>query len=149
MKHFVFVLMLLTNLAVQSQTDIYRRYADRDDLERVACLTNYRLDDGTRVDITLLRAHDSAGMQALMRELKLPQVVENRSGSVILTLRDNTNPAVPAPRQSNGKVNLRHSCLVGFSLSENTIFIYHNIRTERRYRSILTHVIARAQRQRD
>ena len=145
MKQFVLVLMIFIGFAVQAQTDIYQRYADRDDLERVACLTNHRLDDGTRVDVTLLRARDSIGMQALMRELNLPQVKEHRTGSVILTLRDNTNPADPAPRQSNGKVNLRRSCLVGLSLSENTIFIYHNVRTERRYRSILAHVLARAQ----
>lgn len=144
MKHIVLVLILLPWLAIQAQTDIYRQYADRGDLERVACITNHRLDDGTRVDITLLRARDSVGMQALMRELNMPQVVERRTGSVILTLRNNTDPAVSAPRHSNGKVNLRRSCLVGLSLSENTIFIYHNVRTERRYRSILAHVLARA-----
>ncbi len=149
MKYLFLYIMLMVGFAFQAQTDIYQRYADRDDLECVACLTNRRLDDGTRVDITLLRARDSVGMQALMRELNMPQVVKRRTGSVILSLRDNANPAISAPRESNGKVKLRHSCLVGFSLSENTIFIYHNIRTERRYRSILTHVIARAQRQRD
>lgn len=145
MKHFVLVLMILTGFAVQAQTYIYRQYADHDDLKRVACLTNHRLDDGTRVDITLLRARDSVGMQVLMRELNMPQVKERRTGPVILTLRDNNNPAAPAPRQSNGKVNLRRSCLVGFSHSENTIFIYHNVRTEHRYRSIIAHVLSRAQ----
>lgn len=144
MKHLVLVLLFLTGFAVQAQTDIYRRYADRGDLERVACLTNRRLDDGTRVDITLLRARDSACMQALMRELNMPHVVEHRAGSVILTLRSNTDPAVPAPRHGDGKVNLRRSCLVGLSIAENTIFIYHNVRTERRYRAILAHVLARA-----
>ena len=144
MKHLVLVLLLLTGFAVQAQTNIYCRYADRDDLERVACLTNHRLGDGTRVDITLLRARDSVGMQALMRELNIPQAKGHRTGSVFLTLRDNFNPVAPAPRKSNGKVNLRHSCLVGFSLAEHTIFIYHNVRTERRYRSILAHVLAHA-----
>ncbi len=145
MKHLVLVLMLLTGFSVKAQTDIYQQYADRGDLERVACLTNHCLDDGIRVDITLLCARDSVGMQALMRELNLPQVKERRTGSVILTLRDNNKPAAQAPRQSNGNVNLRRSCLVGLSLSENTIFIYHSVRTERRYRSILAHVLARAQ----
>lgn len=145
MKHIVLVLTLLPWLVVQAQTDIYQRYADRGDLERVACLTNHRLDDGTRVDITLLRAHDSVGMQALMRELNMQQVKEYRTGSVVLALRDNANPAAPAPRCGDGKVNLRRSCLVGFSLSENTIFIYHNVRAERRYRAILAHVLARVQ----
>ncbi len=145
MKHLVLVLMILTGFAVQAQPDIYRRYADRDDLKRVACLTNHRLDDGIRVDITLLHAFDSVSMQALMRELNMPQVKKRCMGSVILTLRDNNNPAGPAPKRGNGNVNLRRSCLVGLSLSENTIFIYHNVRTERRYRSIITHVLARAQ----
>ena len=145
MKHIVLVLTLLPWLVVQAQTDIYQRYADRGDLERVACLTNHRLDDGTRVDITLLRAHDSVGMQTLMCELNMQQAKEYHTGSVILALRDNANPAVPAPRRGDGKVNLRRSCLVGFSHSENTIFIYHNIRAERRYRAILAHVLARAQ----
>ena len=77
-------------------------------------------------------------------ELNMPQVVEHRTGSVILALRNNSDPAVSAPRQSNGKVNLRRSCLVGLSISENTIFIYHNVRTEHRYRSILAYVLARA-----
>jgi len=145
MKHLVLVLMVLAGFAVQAQTDIYRRYADRDDLKRLACLTNHRLDDGTRVDITLLRALDSVSMQALMRELNMPQVKNRCMGSVILTLRDNTNPAASAPKRRDGKVNLSRSCLVGLSLSENTIFIYHNVCTERRYRSIIAHVLARAQ----
>ena len=144
MKHIVLVLILLPWLAIQAQTDIYRQYADRGDLERVACITNHRLDDGTRVDITLIRARDSVGMQALMQELNMQQAKEYRTGSVILTLRDNANPAAPAPRRSDGKVNLRRSCLVGLSFSENTIFIYHNVRAECRYHSILAHVLARA-----
>lgn len=145
MKHVVLVLLFLAGFAVHAQTNIYQQYANRDDLECVACLTNRRLDDGTRVDITLLRARDSVGMQALMRELNMPQVVERRTGSVILTLCNNTDLAVSAPRRSNGKVNLRRSCLVGLSISENTIFIYHNVRTERRYRSILAYVLAHVQ----
>lgn len=149
MKHLALFLMLMAGFALQAQTDIYQRYADRDDLERVACLTNRRLDDGTRVDITLLRARDSVAMRAVMDELKLPQVKERRVGSVVLSLRDNTNPANPAPRRRDGKVNLRRSCLVGYSLSENTVFVYHNVRTERRYQSILAHVLARAQKQRN
>ena len=144
MKYLILYIMLMVGFALRAQTEIYQRYADREDLERVACLTNRRLDDGTRVDITLLRARDSVGMQALMRELNMPQVVEHRAGSVILTLRDNTDPAESAPRENNGKVSLRCSCLVGLSISENTIFIYHNVRTERRYQSILAHVLARA-----
>ena len=148
MKHLVLFIMLMVGFALHAQTDIYKRYSDRDDLKRVACLTNFRLDDGTRVDITLLRAQDSVGMRALMCELNLPLVNENRAGTVILSLRDNTNPAIPAPGQNNGKMKLRHCCLVGFSLSENTIFIYHNICTKRRYRSILAHVLSRVQKQR-
>lgn len=144
MKYLVLYILLFVGFTLQAQTAVYRQYADRDDLKRVACLINRRLDDGTRVDITLIRARDSVGMQSLMRELNIPQVVERRTGSVILTLRNNTDPAVSAPRQSNGKVNLRRSCLVGLSISENTIFIYHNVRSERRYRSILAHVLARA-----
>lgn len=44
MKHVVLVLLFLAGFAVHAQTNIYQQYANRDDLECVACLTNRRLD---------------------------------------------------------------------------------------------------------
>ncbi|MBP5189749.1 MAG: hypothetical protein J6031_02395 [Bacteroidales bacterium] len=47
---------------------VYRRYCDRDDL-KVAFVKDYRIGDSITVDVTTITAKDSAGWEALLRDM--------------------------------------------------------------------------------
>ncbi|MCR4931686.1 MAG: hypothetical protein K5918_04530 [Bacteroidales bacterium] len=71
------ILALLSMLTVLHQrhnevSEIYRHYKDRDDL-RVGFVKDYRIDDSTAVDVTTLTAKDSAGWEALLREMNIKE----------------------------------------------------------------------------
>ena len=55
-------------------SEVYNRYKDRDDL-RVAFVKDYRIDDSTNVDVTTLTAKDSAGWEALLREMNVSDLI--------------------------------------------------------------------------
>ena len=55
-------------------SEVYNRYKDRSDL-RVAFVKEYRIDDSTTVDVTTLTAKDSAGWEALLREMNVSDLI--------------------------------------------------------------------------
>ena len=52
--------------------EVYCRYSNRDDL-KVSFLKDFRIDDSTTVDVTTLTAKDSAGWEALLREMNIKE----------------------------------------------------------------------------
>ena len=54
------------------ESEVYHRYEHRDDL-KVGFVKDYRVDDSTTVDVTTLTAKDSAGWEALLRELNVKE----------------------------------------------------------------------------
>ncbi|MBR6131453.1 MAG: hypothetical protein IKQ20_06305 [Bacteroidales bacterium] len=54
------------------ESEVYPRYEHRDDL-KVGFVKDYRIDDSTTVDVTTLTAKDSAGWEALLREMNKPE----------------------------------------------------------------------------
>ncbi len=52
--------------------EVYRRYCNRDDI-RVEFFKDFRIDDSTAVDVTTLTAKDSAGWEALLREMNIKE----------------------------------------------------------------------------
>ena len=54
------------------ESEVYHRYEHRDDL-KVGFVKDYRVDDSTTVDVTTLTAKDSAGWEALLREMNIPK----------------------------------------------------------------------------
>ena len=64
------VLLFLTTVVVEGQTDLYKRYSARTDI-RVASVTNFTLDTGITADVTLLEAVDDKGWEWLCDEWKV------------------------------------------------------------------------------
>ena len=52
--------------------EVYRRYCNRDDI-RVEFFKDFRIDDSTTVDVITLTAKDSAGWEALLREMNIKE----------------------------------------------------------------------------
>ena len=52
--------------------EVYCRYSNRDDL-KVSFLKDFRINDSTTVDVTTLTAKDSAGWEALLREMNIKE----------------------------------------------------------------------------
>ena len=53
--------------------EVYRRYAQRDDL-KVGFVKDYRINDTITVDVTTITAPDSASWEALLREMNVNEV---------------------------------------------------------------------------
>ena len=51
-------------------SEVYRRYAQRDDL-KVGFVKDYRINDTITVDVTTITAPDSASWEALLREMNV------------------------------------------------------------------------------
>ena len=56
------------------ESEVYHRYEHRDDL-KVGFVKDYRVDDSTTVDVTTLTAKDSAGWEALLREMNVSDLI--------------------------------------------------------------------------
>ena len=56
------------------ESAVYHRYEHRDDL-KVGFVKDYRVDDSTTVDVTTLTAKDSAGWEALLREMNVSDLI--------------------------------------------------------------------------
>ena len=56
------------------EREVYHRYEHRDDL-KVGFVKDYRIDDSTTVDVTTLTAKDSAGWEALLREMNVSDLI--------------------------------------------------------------------------
>ncbi len=56
------------------ESEVYHRYEHRDDL-KVGFVKDYRIDDSTTVDVTTLTAKDSAGWEALLREMNVSDLI--------------------------------------------------------------------------
>ncbi len=57
-----------------SVSEVYRRYRNRSDLN-VAFVKDYRIGDSITVDVTTITAKDSAGWEALLREMNVSEII--------------------------------------------------------------------------
>jgi hypothetical protein len=112
-------------------SEVYNRYKDRDDL-RVAFVKDYRIDDSTTVDVTTLTAKDSAGWEALLREM-------NKSEGFIKRMREAVNEGVYMLSEYNceighpeKRVPFKAGCswFVLLNPTEKTIYIFHILNRE-------------------
>ena len=55
-------------------SEVYRRYAQRDDL-KVGFVKDYRINDTLAVDVTTITANDSASWEALLREMNINELI--------------------------------------------------------------------------
>ena len=132
-----------------SQTsEVYRRYAQRDDL-KVGFVKDYRINDTLAVDVTTITAPDSASWEALLREMNINEVTiaiqrkaMQKGNSVITTYHSLKNN----PDKKLKKANQEELDLVVFSYQDRTIFIFdvasleqaHIIAKQKRKDSIMT-----------
>ncbi|MBR1851250.1 MAG: hypothetical protein IJ789_07770 [Bacteroidales bacterium] len=139
MKNVVVILFLALGLSLSAQSTFYLDHAGRDEVANALFLENYEID-GSRVDVTLVRARNHAAFLALLAELDLPHPPTTTHPGVMLYLRSDRNPRQKQPTR-RGQVRLRGACLVGASESELTIYVFHNIKTRNRYQKIVRHVL--------
>ena len=106
--------------------EVYRRYAQRDDL-KVGFVKDYRINDTLTVDVTTITATDSASWEALLREMnksesmikRIREIVEKGSYSLSAYYCEIGHPENRIPFDENG------CSLVITNPAEKTIYIFH------------------------
>ena len=110
-----------------SQTsEVYRRYAQRDDL-KVGFVKDYRINDTLAVDVTTITANDSASWEALLREMNKSEYIINQMRKAVEKGRYSLSeyyceighPENRIPFDENG-------CWLVFTYpTEKTIYVFH------------------------
>ena len=70
MKRLLFFLLMLLPVVAVSQSELYKRYASRQDLT-VAQVSGFKLNDKIRVDVVIVVATSDAAWQRLKQELDI------------------------------------------------------------------------------
>ena len=70
MKRLLIILMMLLPIAAMSQSELYKRYASRQELT-VAQVSGFKLNESERVDVVIVVADDEAAWQKLTQELNI------------------------------------------------------------------------------
>lgn len=128
-KHILFLTLSLLAVSAAAQTDLYKRYASRQDI-RVASVTNFTLDTGITADVTLLEAIDDEGWAWLCHEFNLASPTKEQQQQMaegwdvaMFTQRDRQDPTKPAP-VINEQIDHNKSCYVGVSYLSRTLYIF-------------------------
>jgi len=123
------VLLFLTTVVVEGQTDLYKRYSARTDI-RVASVTNFTLDTGITADVTLLEAVDDKGWEWLCDEFRLASLSPEQQKQMddgwdvaFFTQRNRTDPTQPAPIV-NDQIDQNNTCYLGVSYLSRTLYIF-------------------------
>ena len=124
MKKLIIIFLLLLPIEAMSQSELYKRYASRQDL-LVAQVSGFQLNDSVRVDVVLVVADNDAAWQRLKKELDI------RGQEGVNSWLGNVNK--PSQRMAwNGKPLLR----VVASHTRRTVGFYR-IDTEAQYDAIV------------
>ncbi len=115
------------------ESEVYHRYEHRDDL-KVGFVKDYRIDDSTTVDVTTLTAKDSAGWEALLREMNRSEVAIEyernyaNEGHYVLSYYccEIGHPENMIPYKEG------QSWMVFFNPSEKTIYIFHILNSKQK-----------------
>ena len=124
MKRLIIILMMLLPIAAMSQSELYKRYASRQELT-VAQVSGFKLNESERVDVVLIVADDETAWQQLAKEMN----IKGEEGSVSW-LGDTKNPAQRV--KWTGAPVLR----VVASRARRTVALYR-INTEAQYDALL------------
>lgn len=135
----ILLLLLATQLAL-GQTKLYRQYEHRREVKQVLCRMNYPVQ-GIKVDITLIQMVDDRAFVKVCREfgISIDPSSATQDGVIYTQLHSNDDPHRPAPLKE-GQPNLKKSCLVGVSLQQRTIYIFHHIGSQARLDAINTYI---------
>ncbi len=107
-------------------SEVYRHYCNRSDLN-VAFVKDYRIGDSITVDVTTITAKDSAGWEALLRELNVSEYTitiqrEARKEGIAAVTTDYRLKQHPDIRVSMGNDNKLD--LLFFSYQDQIVFIF-------------------------
>lgn len=143
MKKTVILLFLSLGLLASAQSAFYKAYAQREQVAQAAYMKNYRIE-GIKVDVTLLRATDSAAFGQLLRQLGLAYTPSTHSSRMLFCLRRDDDQC-SILKHPQGRISLKGACLVGASEAELTIYVFHNLRSEARFHKILYFILQKRQ----
>ncbi len=132
------LILLLTSAMLDMKryatvSEVYLHYKDRADL-KVGFVKDYRIDDSTTVDVTTLTAKDSAGWEALLREMNRSEVAIEyernyaNEGHYVLSYYccEIGHPENMIPYKEG------QSWMVFFNPSEKTIYIFHILNSKQK-----------------
>ena len=130
MKHLLSLLLLFLSLgSLSAQTELYNKYAHRKDV-KVACITNFALNDTTTTNVTVVSAIDSAGWQWMCDEFSISPLSDQQRDDllhnrdvVMFAMRDAGHPGSEVKIFGENLDN-SHSCYMGVSYLSQTVFIF-------------------------
>ena len=70
MKRLLIILMMLLPIVAMAQSDLYKRYASRQELT-VAQVSGFKLNESEHVDVVIVVADDETAWQKLTQELNI------------------------------------------------------------------------------
>ena len=120
--------------------EVYCRYSNRDDL-KVSFLKDFRIDDSTTVDVTTLTAKDSAGWEALLREMNVNELTIVKQRKTVEEGNAIVSEYYCAKNHTEKRVSLKECMnfdLVIYSYFEKTIYVF-NAKTQEQGRRIQAH----------
>ena len=137
--HFSFL------LSSHAQTELYNRYASQPNV-KVASVSNFALDSGATVDVTVIAAEDDAGWEWMKREfyigdLSPEQQAGLREGSdvVLFARRSRSNPRENAPIIGE-QIDVAASCYMGISYLSRAVYVFC-ADTEEQYDAVVTRLV--------
>ncbi|MBQ0159597.1 MAG: hypothetical protein KBT28_03090 [Bacteroidales bacterium] len=128
-KLIIFAIFLTLSIVCYAQTDIYKLYANRTDI-RVASVTNFTLDSGITVDVTLLEAIDDHGWAWICKEFALlnpseeqQKQIDNGWDVVFFSQRSRQDPTKTVTITDNN-IDQANTCYIGVSYLKQTLYIF-------------------------
>ena len=125
-----------------AQTELYEKYKHLTDVT-VACVMNYRVNDTTEVEITLLAPHTKEAVYYLVEEFNLgieKDIIDERLGDkgVMSLFRKLVHK--DDPTKSYGSINedddWKNVSRLVYNYNIGSLVVFHNIETEKRYDAI-------------
>lgn len=121
--------LLLATLAVQGQTELYKRYASQPGV-KVASVNGFAIDSTARVDVTVLEAQDDEGWEWMKKEFFIGDLSPEQQASlnegydaVLFARRSRANPRENAPIR-NEEIDIAGSCYIGISYLNQAVYIF-------------------------
>jgi hypothetical protein len=129
MKRALTLVVLLAALAVQAQTELYKRYSTQSGV-KVASVNGFAIDSTARVDVTVLEAEDDEGWEWMKKEFYIGELSpEQQSGlnegydAVLFARRSRSNPRDNAPVKDE-QIDIAGSCYLGISYLNRAVYIF-------------------------
>lgn len=128
-RTILIVLLTIGAYMSMAQTDLYKRYASREDVW-VKSVSNFVLDSNVTADVTLLEAVDDQGWNWLCKEFSLveltPQQMEQIRQGWDVTMFAHRDPQDPTKLYvpSSGQSDAQTSCYLGVSYLSRAIYIF-------------------------